>query len=570
MRPAIANIILMLFTFLPTVTAGGPSVMVATDSDAYATGETIEVSLAADNDDEAMSVDAYVGLILPDGAIWCAQPDAWSMSIEPWISDVFVPAPFEMDRTPFWTLTVPSLIPPIESEGNYCFAAVLTHPGTFEWVSTVSFAQFTTGPLRNLDYYVDGENGADSNDGSEESTWRTITQALRTVIGSGTTSATIHVAAGKYAQSTNGETFPLSMRSWVSLVGEDAKTTIIDAEQTSRAIVCYHDDHLTIEGFTVIGGQTGSDDGGGILCSYSSPRIMGNIITQNRARNGGGIHCRDDSSPTIENNTISDNAAGSYSYDGGGGIYCDATSPADIRNNLIVGNSATLGGGIYYFEESPAIIENNTITGNSAKYGDGIYCYESLTERAYISPIRGLSEFDTNLKDINIRDCIIWGNGGWAWRAFDRDGLYIDLYCCSAIYSCIEQEERREGNIHADPLFVTGMFDDYYLDPRSPCVDTGSRSARQAGLSLWTTQTDGMPDLGTVDMGCHRRADVNEHRPTARIDFVTPNPVTQGEETVEFSGHAEDGSAGIWAVNKLLKYCMPSTSRSAPIRYPFW
>ena len=60
-----------------------------------------------------------------------------------------------------------------------------------------------------------------------------------------------------------------------------------------------------------------------------------------------------------------------------------------------------------------------------------------------------------------------------------------------------------EGNFSEDPMFITGSLGDYYLDPNSPCVDAGSRSSDEAGLSDRTTQTDGTPDTGIVDMGYH-------------------------------------------------------------------
>jgi len=52
-------------------------------------------------------------------------------------------------------------------------------------------------------------------------------------------------------------------------------------------------------------------------------------------------------------------------------------------------------------------------------------------------------------------------------------------------------------------MFVSGPQGEYYLDPDSPCIDAGSRSASEAGLSDRTTQADGKPDTGTVDMGFH-------------------------------------------------------------------
>jgi hypothetical protein len=115
----------------------------------------------------------------------------------------------------------------------------------------------------------------------------------------------------------------------------------------------------------------------------------------------------------------------------------------------------------------------NTIDGNIASdSGSGIY-----------NDDRGNSY-------LAIGDCIIWNDGD-------------DLANCSASYSCIKDGDPGEGNTSDDPLFVTGPFGDYYLDPSSPCVDAGSMSAYSAGIADKTTRTDGRPDTGIVDIGYH-------------------------------------------------------------------
>ncbi|UCD76269.1 MAG: hypothetical protein JSV91_04960, partial [Phycisphaerales bacterium] len=67
-----------------------------------------------------------------------------------------------------------------------------------------------------------------------------------------------------------------------------------------------------------------------------------------------------------------------------------------------------------------------------------------------------------------------------------------------------------EGNIDADPLFVTGPLGEYYLSQtaagqpaESPCLDAGSDTAENLGLDTLTTRTDQASDSGIVDMGYH-------------------------------------------------------------------
>ncbi|MBN2209489.1 MAG: DUF1565 domain-containing protein [Candidatus Coatesbacteria bacterium] len=305
-------------------------------------------------------------------------------------------------------------------------------------------AELTILPCPFEEVYVDAQSGDDSNYGSETAPFKTIAHALGCVHGAQEKPVTVHVAAGTYSASSNGECFPLDMKSWVSVIGEGADTTKLDAEGGARHVItCQSVDDLWIAGFTIAGGHADGfkdydGDGGAILCNDSSPTIWGNTIAGNWAYSGAGISCYD-SSPTISNNTIVGNVV---PYGDGGGIECHWSSPT---------------------------IQGNTIADNSAGYGGAVSCY-------YGSP--------------TITDCIIWNNGD-------------DLWGCSADYCCVEDSHGGEGNINDDPMFVPGPFGDYYLDPQSPCIDAGSRSAEAAGLSGMTTQADGTPDTGRVDMGVH-------------------------------------------------------------------
>lgn len=67
--------------------------------------------------------------------------------------------------------------------------------------------------------------------------------------------------------------------------------------------------------------------------------------------------------------------------------------------------------------------------------------------------------------------------------------------------------------IEADPLYVPGPQDDFYLSDvtvgqaaTSPAVDGGPELASDLGLDTLTTRTDGVADSGLVDWGFHRGA----------------------------------------------------------------
>jgi len=227
--------------------------------------------------------------------------------------------------------------------------------------------------------YVNAITGADFNDGSQESPLRTITLAL-SVQGSQEMPVTVHVAAGTYSASTNGETFPLNINSWVSLVGDGPETTVLDAEDAAYHVLCCEDvSNVTIDGFKITGGNADGNytdaesSGGGIYCLSSSPTISNNYIMLNyAAEDGGAIWCSSGSSPTIEGNSISFNSAESE----GGAICCYDNSSPNILNNVISCNMAEgdhgSGGGIHCEHECSPTVSYNTINGNSAWIGAGM------------------------------------------------------------------------------------------------------------------------------------------------------------------------------------------------------
>ena len=161
-------------------------------------------------------------------------------------------------------------------------------------------------------------------------------------------------------------------------------TTIIDGDETYTVVgIGGNGTNATIEGFTITNGLGTVDSGctpagghaGGIYCWQASPMIRNNVITSN---NGPGIHCDDNSSPTITHNEIVDNINGA-------GIRCSNSSSPTITNNTISGNQpdpsgqGICGGGIKCASNSSPRIENNIITNNESYSGAGIYCnFDSL------------------------------------------------------------------------------------------------------------------------------------------------------------------------------------------------
>lgn len=228
------------------------------------------------------------------------------------------------------------------------------------------------------EFYVDGTNGDNANDGLTPGTaWKTITHALTTIPTliplNENNRALVHVLPSVYdpvMTSGDAETFPLYMVKYVSLVGNAGYAeTVIDAEGAGSVIEFTKEaesgDTITLDGFTITGGVnfrgggitvlwadpvikncyiTGNAatdiNGGGIYLQRSNAAITSCIISGNTAfqQRGGGISCGNLSSPVITNCTIADNGAGCGTDEGGGGIFAGDDSFPVLTNCILWNN----------------------------------------------------------------------------------------------------------------------------------------------------------------------------------------------------------------------------------------
>ncbi len=272
---------------------------------------------------------------------------------------------------------------------------------------------------------------------------------------------TVRVASGTYVENIDFSGKNIVLRSWFLDDGDTSfiSSTIIDGNQSGSVVTFVNgeDNTAIITGFTIQNGL--ATDGGGIYCrDNSSPTIIYNTISGNSADRGGGIRLTLNSDAIITSNTINGNSA-----DGGAGIHCTANSNPMIEYNIINGNSAEQwGGGLYCSLNNPTI-SNNTISGNSVYWsgGGGICCWES-------SPV--------------ITNTILWGNSA----PFDPE---ISLHAISSpviTYSDVQGGWEGEGNIDCDPMFCNPENDNFYLNAASCCVGAG----------------EGGVDIGASGVGC--------------------------------------------------------------------
>ncbi|MBU1626610.1 DUF1565 domain-containing protein [bacterium] len=432
-------------------------------------------------------------------------------------------------------------------------------------IVSLLFFFLITLPCFASDFYVAPTGSDENGSGSVSNPWKTITHALSKVEGSLQDPVIIHVAVGFY-NTSSGELYPLKMKSNVSILGYEKRSTILDAKgSNSSVIICDNINNLSIENLTITGGEAtliGSDKfGGGIYCNSSSPVILDCSITYNKTANnpgyGGGLYLIN-SSPSIIDCEISYNTTpGVLGF--GGGIHCISSSP-EIINCFIKNNDSRKGGGISCYSSNPHITDCVIGSNFATQDGGGIYCINSSSPKIINCKI-----FDNNAtyngggihcqidSSAAIMNCEIvsnytsltTGDGGgiYIWTsnpvisnctiAKNEAGIGggISSYSsgtqiknsilwfnlggsisgdASITYTDIEGVYSGYRNIDSNPFFVEGIGDAYFLSHieagqsvDSPCIDAGSDTAENLNLDNLTTRTDGIPDKGIVDLGYH-------------------------------------------------------------------
>jgi predicted outer membrane repeat protein len=293
----------------------------------------------------------------------------------------------------------------------------------------------------------------------------------------------------------------------------------------------------TISDNKIISNSSESDGGGGIYCTggLTEINILNNIIIYNTGGGGGGIHCQS-ISPTIGHNLISKNSSPNYNGGGiyfgncdailisniisenrakyGGGIKCDNStclitnnlfecnwsgmhggavdlykSSSGFMNNVLAGNSTYRGGG-YFLNMSNAVILNDTVINNSAhEHGGGFFSWESstmITNTIFWDNVASVSKeicIDDNTGPSTMTISYSNVEGGQTY-------VYVKPGCTL---------NWGPGMINTDPLFVDTVNNDFHLTFNSPCRDTGDSNAVSEPYDI-----EGDPRIawgGTVDMG---------------------------------------------------------------------
>jgi predicted outer membrane repeat protein len=241
----------------------------------------------------------------------------------------------------------------------------------------------------DTDIYVSPDGNNENSGTSANDPFKTLHYAFTRILADSIHPNTIHLLAGTYSPTINGERFPVRIPDDINVSGSSENDVILDAEGVTGVIEFVNNDHTMLSGLSVTGAN--EDAEGAIYCENANPviqhvSILGNAcsgikcydhsspvmtevtISGNSSEKGGAINCEDHSNPVINKATLSDNSS---IY--GGAIYCVIYSNPVLNHAVLSDNIADYGGGMYGSINSSPILQTVQIINNEADKGGGLY-----------------------------------------------------------------------------------------------------------------------------------------------------------------------------------------------------
>ena len=310
--------------------------------------------------------------------------------------------------------------------------------------------------------YVDRNAPGPACDGSS---WATAFTTISDAVDASRSGAHIWIKAGLYRECVTLDGY---FRLYGGFLGHETSVdqrlaqafpTIIDARRRGRAVDITPGSVVSIDGLTIRGGL--SDRGGGIRCDtnsnvtishcriehceatqlgggiyygfYTQGEMTGCVLMRNQAPKGGAVVVEYHSYPTLSGCVIARNTASE-----GGGVYCPYHSGALLDHCTLAYNTAsTTGGAVHARQGSPVVLSHCIVAFNSAPAGGGAFG-------------------EGNSSQMQIDHCDFYSNDvGDLGGAIDEPPAYA-------------------GKTYVDPQFLRPEYDEFHLNPESPCVDMGA------------------------------------------------------------------------------------------------
>jgi hypothetical protein len=434
--------------------------------------------------------------------------------------------------------------------------------------------------------------GSDFNDGQTPSQpLKTIAMALSKMSVNPETNYTIYLANGVYSKSTNGEKFPLNVRSYIDIVGENEDSTIFDGDSStyflngnyeirnysvtnltmrngiglaileqgildgSGAINIVRNYHALFENITIL--NTSAVFSGCFRLGYSNQITLKSINAFNSTGGYGTIRIMNgeiNEIPFIMDTINLINCRIQYTMPSpqgiwggsGGGIHAngDETNDSTLLVNIIgceiIENKAigiypgyavsaiSFGGGVTVNLINSTIGNNGSLPGNNS-------CAIAYSQ---------------NESKLNVYNSIIYGN--WPPQIVYGSSSYPEDTCELYVFNSLIQNGQQGilnlnpndiyyydlTNLQTNPLWDTASMYPYSLSEFSPCIDAGTLNL-PPGIELPEYDLAGNPRVWgeSVDMGAYEYgpwvgvpAEPNSRFqiPDSRLMNVNPNPFSYG------------------------------------------
>lgn len=228
--------------------------------------------------------------------------------------------------------------------------------------------------------------------------------------------------------------------------------------------------------------------GGAVTVFNSSGTITGNTIEGNSNNSGnatssyggGAGICAINSTLFIVGNAVTDNNVTLQAYDGaapeGGGIL-GGGGTLFIADNLIANNSLGVAGDLggsgsgagIYLHDGSAVLTNNTIAGNTVSALSNPQHTRAAGGGVFFATFSSAAGQYTAINNI-----VALNNSGVDWYGAQPDWENNDVFANGQDYPANGPNlTGTNGNIAADPLFVSVERADFHLNSTSACIDAG-------------------------------------------------------------------------------------------------
>jgi hypothetical protein len=330
---------------------------------------------------------------------------------------------------------------------------------------------------------------------------KTVTYAINQA-GSGNI---IHIAGGTYTEN-------LIVSKDLSFEGAGVDVTILNGGGTGR-VVQVNVYTVSFSGLTIRGGNSNTNDGGGIY-NYGTLSLDEVKVTANVAADGGGIYSS--GALTMNNSVVSGNHANTDSTSDGGGLFLNSSHPTSITNTTISGNIATYySGGIHDQASGLLTLTNVTISGNKANI-DGAMTNTGVAQTEVLSStiannnfssggtLGGISNYSAIIK---FKNTIIANNtggncnlGGGSWTSLGHN-LDSGNTCNFTQTGDLHDTDPKLGALASDSA---SWLPTMALLAGSPAIDAGTISGYPATDERGVSRPQGPQcDIGAYESVYH-------------------------------------------------------------------